>query len=296
MASTEMENLIDFLQQMQKTSAVPEVDEMRASLEQLASMITPDKDVATEAVTAAGVAAEWIYDPDASSRRVLLYFHGGGYVAGSLESHRDLLTRLAKATGRRILAPDYRLAPEHPFPAAVEDAVAVYRWLLEEGGSAPSEVAVAGDSAGGGLTLAMLINLRDAGDPLPAAGVCLSPWTDLAVTGASVRERAEADPFVTPEGLRHLSGLYRQGEDARHPLVSPLYGDLSGLPPLLIQVGDRECLLDDSVRLAEKAEADGVDVTLEVWEGMIHVFQSFAAVAPEGVEGIRKIAEYLADR
>jgi acetyl esterase/lipase len=271
----------------------PDVAAMRNGLEQLSAMAPPYDGVFLSGVVAGGVPAEWVAVPGSAGKGVILYFHGGGYTAGSLSSHRNMVSRLAVEAGRLLLAVDYRLAPEHPFPAAVEDAVAAYRWLVNCEGVPAREVIFGGDSAGGGLALAALIKLRDEGDRLPRAAFCLSPWTDLAMTGDSIRTKADVDPFIEPRALDFLAGQYLQGANPRHPLASPLYADLTGLPPLLIQVGERECLLDDSLRLAEKAKAAGVDVTIDVWPEMIHVFQSFAPVAPEGVAGIRRIAEYL---
>ncbi|MEW6076734.1 MAG: alpha/beta hydrolase [Thermodesulfobacteriota bacterium] len=293
MVSTEMHNLITFLQHTVDKGREPHVAAMRNGLEQLAAMAPPYEGVFLSGVDAGGVPAEWVAVPGSDGKGVILYFHGGGYTAGSLSSHRNLVSRLAVEAGRLLLAVDYRLAPEHPFPAAVDDAVAAYRWLVNSEGVPAGMVIIGGDSAGGGLALAALIKLREEGDRLPRAAFCLSPWTDLAMTGDSIRTKADEDPFVEPRALGFLAGQYLQGTDPEHPLASPLYADLTGLPPLLIQVGERECLLDDSLRLAEKAKAAGVDVTIDVWPEMIHVFQSFAPVAPEGVAGIRRVAEYL---
>jgi acetyl esterase/lipase len=191
-----------------------------------------------------------------------------------------------------VLLIDYRLAPEHPHPAAVEDSTRAYRWLLETG-SNPKRMAIAGDSAGGGLTVATLVALRDAGVPLPAAAVCLSPWVDLEGIGESMTTKAAVDPMVQREPLLRMASMYLAGQDPRTPLAAPLYADLRGLPPLLIQVGTAETLLDDSVRLAERARAAGVQVTLEPWEDMIHVWQAFAAMLPEGQQAIERIGEFL---
>ncbi|MFW6237465.1 MAG: alpha/beta hydrolase, partial [Desulfosudaceae bacterium] len=271
----------------------PDPQKLRAGLEQMAAMVPADEDISIESESAGGVPVEWADAPGGAADRFLVYFHGGGYAGGSPRTHRDMIARLARATGRRILAVDYRLAPENPFPAAVDDAASAWQWLIYDYGANPEDTAVAGDSAGGGLALALLVKLRDEGRPLPAAAVLMSPWADLAVTGPSARDKAEEDPFLTPEGLRYFSELYRHGADPEDPLVSPLFADMTGLPPMLIQVGERECLLDDSARLAEKARAAGVDVTLEVWESMVHVFQGFAAVLPEGQKAIARIGEYL---
>jgi acetyl esterase/lipase len=193
------------------------------------------------------------------------------------------------------LAVDYRLAPEHPFPAAVEDAVAGYDWLLSTGVD-PAQVIIGGDSAGGGLTVATLVALKDAGVPMPSADLCISPWTDLALTGGSLRSKADADPMIAPDRITRVRDAYVGDADPREPLASPIYADLSGLPPMLIQVGENEVLLDDSTRLAERAEAARVDVTLEVWPEMIHVWHFFAELLPEGQQAIDRIGEYLRER
>jgi acetyl esterase/lipase len=190
------------------------------------------------------------------------------------------------------LGVDYRLAPEHPFPAAVEDATAAYRWLVSRG-TDPAHIAIAGDSAGGGLTLATLIALRDAGDPLPAAAACLSPWVDLEGVGASMTSKAAVDPFVRKEMIEFMAQQYLGGRDLRTPLAAPLYADLQGLPPLLIQVGTAEVLLDDATRIAERARAAGVEVSLEVWDDMIHVWQLFAPMLPEGQQAIERIGAFI---
>ena len=244
-----------------------------------------------EPVTADGRPAEWISTAD-SVDRVILYLHGGGYMLGSLASYRGLGSRLATAAGARVLNLDYRLAPEHRFPAPVEDSTAAYRWLLEQGISA-GRIAIAGDSAGGGLALATLLAQRDAGDPLPAAGIGLSAWTDLTAEGESLTSRAALDPWVAPAGLRAVARLFLSGADPRNPLASPLHGDLRGLPPHLLQVGALETLYDDTRRFAERAKAAGVDVTMEEVPEMVHVFQMFAAVEPEGQAAIDRIGEFV---
>ncbi len=235
---------------------------------------------------------EWLRPCVVSNRGTLLYLHGGGYTTGSLVSHRGLAARIAAAAGKRLLLLDYRLAPEHPFPAAVEDAVFTYRWLLE-GGISPLDIALVGDSAGGGLVMAALISLRDGKAPLPAAAVCLSPWADLAMTGESHRTKSRADPCLTSGYLRETAQDYLQDTDPLSPAASPVYADLHGLPPLLIEVGGREVLLDDATRLAIRAHNGDVEVTLEVWRGMIHVWQMAARVLPEARHALEHIGDFL---
>lgn len=243
-------------------------------------------------VDAGGVPAEWVEGRGASAAATLLYVHGGGYTVGSVGTHRATVARFSEATGARALSLDYRLGPEHPFPAAVDDAVAAYRWLLARG-TDPRTIIVAGDSAGGGLTVATLVALRDRGEPLPAGGVCISPWADLECSGASMTTKADADPMCNREGLLGMAAAYLAGQDPRSPLASPIYADLTGLPPLLIHVGTAETLLDDSTRLAERAHAAGVSVDLEVWDDMIHVWHAFAPLLPEADQAIARVGTWV---
>ena len=249
--------------------------------------------VSQERVSAGGVDGEWIAGSNAPHDKAILYFHGGGFRLGSVSSHRELIARIAEASGCRVLAINYRLAPEHRFPAQLEDAIAAYGWMLDQG-LRPANIAFAGDSAGGNLVLATLLGLRERALPLPAAGVLMSPWTDLAATGESYTSRADADPIHQRPTILALAKNYLgEGGDPRNPLASPLYADLAGLPPLLIQVGDRETVLDDSTMFADKARAAGIGVELQVWNGMIHVFQMFGAELPEARRAIASIAEFL---
>ena len=266
--------------------------EMRPVLERLFTDFPSARQVKCEPVSAGGVKAEWITAPNAAADRAILYLHGGGYIMGSINTHRELIARLSKAAQARMLALDYRLAPEHPFPAPVEDATASYRWMLAQG-LKPSRIAVAGDSAGGGLTVAALVAFRDAGLPMPAAGIPISPWVDLEAIGESMKTRSSQDPIVKPEMIREIARVYLAGQNPRSPLAAPLYADLHGLPPLLIHVGDAEALLDDSKRLAERAKAAGVDVTLEVWPEMPHVWHLFAHFLPEGQQAIDRAGEFV---
>lgn len=248
--------------------------------------------VSCRPVSAGGVDGEWIAPADTPQDKAILYFHGGGFRLGSVASHRDLIARIAIASGCRVLAIDYRLAPEHRFPAALEDAVAAYAWLRGQG-LKPRDIALAGDSAGGNLVLTAMLWLRDRGEPLPAAGVLMSPWTDLAATGASYESRAAADPIHQRSMILALAkGYLGEGGDPRDPLASPLHADLSGLPPLLIHAGDRETVRDDATMLAEKARTAGVETELQVWDGMIHVFQMFPEI-PQARQAIAAIAAFL---
>lgn len=249
--------------------------------------------VTCERVTAGGIDGEWISPAHAPKDRAVLYFHGGGFRVGSVASHRDLIAQIALASGCRVLAINYRLAPQHRFPAALDDARAAYDWLLGQGLKS-ANIAFAGDSAGGNLALAAMLALRERRLPLPAAAVLMSPWTDLAATGASYVSRAEADPIHQRSMILALAENYLGGQgNLCDPLVSPLYADLTDLPPLLIQAGDCETVLDDSVMLADKARAAGVKVDLQVWDGMIHVFQMFGAELPEAHQAIAEIASFL---
>jgi monoterpene epsilon-lactone hydrolase len=248
--------------------------------------------VTCERVSAGGVDGEWISPADAPEDKAILYFHGGGFRIGSVTSHRDLIAQIALASGCRVLAINYRLAPEYRFPAALDDALAAYGWMLDRGLKS-TNIAFAGDSAGGNLVLAAMLAVRDRRLPLPASAVLMSPWTDLAATGPSYVTRAEADPIHQRPMILALARNYLGGQgDPYDPLVSPLYADLQGLPPLLIQVGDRETVLDDSVMFADMARAAGIDVSLEVWDGMIHVFQMFGEL-PEARQAIASIAGFL---
>ncbi|HEY7665639.1 MAG TPA: alpha/beta hydrolase [Xanthobacteraceae bacterium] len=248
----------------------------------------------TTQIDAGGVNAVRVVVPQARSDRYVLYFHGGAYAVGSAALFRDLTWRIGAAAGACVLYFDYRLAPEHPFPAALEDAVAVYRWLA--GRCDPRQIAFMGDSAGGGLALATLHKLRDDGFALPAAIVALSPWTDLALTGPSLRSNAAADPTLNVDHLPALAHAYLAGADPRHRYASPLYGDASGLPPTLIQVGSDEILRDDSLRMAERLRAAGCEVEIQVWPRMPHVWHLYARILPEARRAIEQIGAFLQDK
>jgi epsilon-lactone hydrolase len=243
--------------------------------------------VKVEPVTANGVRAEWTWTQGDANDAALLYLHGGGYVIGSLDSHRHLVAEAGRAAGCWALALDYRLAPEHPFPAPVEDTLAAYRWLLDRGVQ-PGRIAIAGDSAGGGLVVAAMVAMRDAGLPQPGCGWCISPWVDMEAKGETMTSRAAADPTVQREGILDMARLYMSGADPRAPLASPIHAYLKGLAPLLIQVGACEVLLDDALSLAKVAGAADVRVDLQVWPEMIHVWHLFH---PELAAGRRAIGD-----
>jgi epsilon-lactone hydrolase len=295
MPSEAMQAIIDTLR-----AAPPAADRdiavRRKEMNELAAISPIDERVSVEPVDAAGVPCERIAAPGTTDDAWLLYLHGGAYVAGSLLTHRSHAARLSAAIGCTVLNVDYRLAPEHPYPAAVDDAVAAYRWLLGPGGAAPERVAIAGDSAGGGLSAALLVALRDAGDPLPACAALISPWTDLTMTAATYETRADADPMIARDRLAVDAASYLAGADPRTPLASPLHADLRDLPPVLVHVGDAECLLDDSVVFAERAAAAGVDCTLEVTPEAIHVWHVFAGFAPEADAAVARLASWVRDR
>jgi acetyl esterase/lipase len=268
------------------------IDDDRLSYERIMSELPIDDDIETKRVGANGVSAEWIWAPESEEGRVVLYLHGGGYVFGSVRTHRVLLAHLARAAKALVLALDYRLAPEMPFPAPVEDSVSAYQWLLSEGIDS-GNIVIGGDSAGGGLVVAALVALRSVGEPMPAAGVCISPWADMESTGKSMTTNAESDPSVSKERLLKLADVYLDGKSPQAPLASPIHADLTGLPPLLLQVGGIEVLLDDSTMLKERAEKVGVSVEMEVWDDMPHVWHHYAPILPEARKAIGKIGEFV---
>lgn len=234
----------------------------------------------------------WIVPSNAKQDKVILHLHGGGYVLGGIDDHQSFAILMAQTLKMKVLMPEYRLAPENPFPAALEDALKVYRWLLAQG--YPSkDIIVSGDSAGGGLSLAAVLSLREAGEPLPAAVACMSPWADLTFRGKSYVTRQKVEVLLNEDVLREWAEAYAGGENASHPLISPAYADFHGFPPLLIQVGDDEILLDDAVMLAEKAKSDGVDVTLKIWDGMWHVWQALGELIPESKKSFEEMAWFV---
>ncbi|MEC8959042.1 MAG: alpha/beta hydrolase, partial [Chloroflexota bacterium] len=235
---------------------------------------------------------QWITASGVPQDRLIIYLHGGAYATCSPTTHQDLISRLSLASGTAALGVDYRLAPEYLFPAAVEDCLAAYNWALSHSFE-PGNIVLAGDSAGGGLVVSVLLAARDSALPLPAAGVCFSPWVDLECTGESMSVNDDLDAFIKYEGLFARAQSYLGEADPKHPWASALYADLHGLPPLLIHVGSAETLLDDSTRLAILAKDSGVDVSFKIWDDMVHVWQLFASVLPEGQQSIDESGEFI---
>jgi monoterpene epsilon-lactone hydrolase len=268
------------------------VQKQRKALERFAKFsILPGK-TKIQALQIGKIAAEWISVGDTPEDCVILYLHGGDYCIGSLNTHRELAARISKASKIKTLLIDYRLAPEHPYPAAIEDVVIAYQWLLKNGFSS-NNIVIAGDSAGGGLVIAALVKLRDLGESLPAAAICLSAWTDLQSTGESMKTHFQKDPFLTPEWLKFMAKHYAANSDFKTPLISPIYAGLALLPPLLIQVGSDEILLSDSIRLADRAREAGLDTTLKVWNNMWHVWHFFAGKMPEANRALNHIGSFI---
>ncbi len=298
MPSQAMQDAIDALRDRQKASAgqaPPTLEQRRAAFTPGDRLHPVPDDVQVTDVTAGGVPAHWLTAPGADAGRVLLFLHGGGYELGSVRSDGELAARLGRASGMRVLFPEYRLAPEHPFPAAIDDVLTAWHWLRTGQDLSAGSLTVAGDSAGGGLAVALLVATRDAGQAMPAAAVLMSPTVDLTSSGASMTERAEQDPISTPAMLRQFAAGYLAGADPKTPLASPLFASLAGLPPLLIQVGTADLLLSDSERLATAAAHAGVDVTLQIGEGLPHVYQLLLGT-PEAAQATGQIGKFLRAR
>ena len=268
------------------------IEKARKGMEDLTKFAHLPSNTKVEQVIIDGIAAEWVYGNSAKEDKVVLYLHGGGYNMCSPNTHRELAAHISNYSGARVLVPDYRLAPEHPFPCGLEDATSAYRWLLGRGFSGEN-IAIAGDSAGGGLSIATAILLRDTGDPPPASIACISPWTDLALTGDSIKTNSKVDPMLNVESLKAKADNYAGNADPRSPLISPLYADLSGLSPLLIHVGSDELLFQDSVRIAKKAENAGVSVSLKIYDHLWHVFHLNAKLMPEAKSALADFGSFI---
>ncbi|MGE0226215.1 MAG: alpha/beta hydrolase [Acetobacteraceae bacterium] len=291
MSATDIDELRALLTSRPRPTSIAE---RRERLDAIGGGSGSAADVRLEQTSADGVPAEWSVTPAADAERVLLFFHGGGFSAGSIVSHRGLVTETGRSAQARTLAIDYRRTPEHPFPAALEDAMRAYRFLLSQG-VRPQRIAVGGDSAGGGLTLALMVSLREQGLPLPACGWCMSPWVDMEAQGESYATREADDPIISRAYIQELAGWYLNGVDPRTPLAAPIHADLRGLPPLLVQVGSAETLYDDSVRIAARAGAADVRVTLEVWPRMIHAFPLFFQHLADGRRAIARAGAFIRD-
>lgn len=294
MTVSQLDSLITLLRS-RPAPATQDVVDSRARFEKMGAFLGGAPDAKCETVDVDGVPAEWVSAADVDAGRAVLYLHGGGYAIGSLNTHRRLAFDISAAAHARVLLLDYRLAPEHPFPAAVDDAATAWRWLLKQG-LAADKLAIAGDSAGGGLAIATLVNLRDRKLGLPACAAAISPWVDLEGVGTSMTARSAQDPMVQKAGLTWMAEMYLAGKDPRTPLAAPLHADLSGLPPVLVQVGTAETLLDDATRIAERLHSAGNEVKLSVWPNMLHVFPLFAPILSEGMDGCREIGQFLRAR
>jgi acetyl esterase/lipase len=271
------------------------IEELREHIKQFWVGFGPViKGVEVQPVLISAIRGEWVVPESATGRRVVLYFHGGGFIGGSPETHRSLVARLAHASSARALVPQYRLAPEHPYPAALRDAADAYRWLLTQGVT-PNNIIFAGDGSGGGLVLATLLALRNAGLPLPAAAVCFSPWTDMTLSGWSMLKNKVSDDALSWELLATCSRHYLKGGSPAEPFASPIYGDFRGLPPMMIHAGSMEVLRDDASRIGERAAAANVNVNVEVYEGMPHLFQGFPEL-PESKVSITRAAAFIKAR
>lgn len=280
-----------YIQRVDTKSVAP--TELREKLIRVSRFLRKVRGVSVEETTINGLHAEWVRPEIAREGKVLLYLHGGAYVIGNCRTHRNMVSHIAKAARMNAVVPEYRLAPENRFPAGIEDAVGVYRSLLADG-IEPGDITIAGDSAGGGLTVATLLSLRHAGDPMPANALLLSPFLDITASGESMQTRAGQDPWFHPEDIAVVAGHYCNDENEhRNPLVSPVFANVAGLPPTYIQVGDAEILLSDSTRFAEKLKEAGVDVEIEIFPEMWHVFQLFVGKMPEARAAIDKIGAYL---
>jgi monoterpene epsilon-lactone hydrolase len=295
--STEQKENLDAILRQGAFPATADVNEQRRQLKALLSAQPLPGDVTVTAATLGGVPTAEITVDGVEPRNTVLYFHGGVYVLGDAFLAAELASQIGRRTRAKVISVDYRLAPEHPYPAAVDDALAAYAALLDNG-TAPSGIAFAGESAGGGLAIALLVSARDRGLPLPAATYVMSPYVDLTLAGGTMESKRAADPLLSPEGLRARVGDYTAGQDAGLGLISPIFADLSGLPPLIIQAGTHEVLLDDAIRLARQAAIAEIEVTLDITPGVPHVFQAYHAILDEAAAALdragQRLAAYLA--
>jgi acetyl esterase/lipase len=290
--STEQRENLDAVLRQSAFPVDVDVSEQRRLLREVTSAQPLPADVTVTAAVLGGVPTAEITVDGVEAGHVVLYFHGGVYVLGDAFGAADLAAQIGRRTRARVISVDYRLAPEHPYPAAVDDALAAYQALLDNG-AAPSDIVFAGESAGGGLAVATLVNARDHGLPLPAAAFVMSPYADLTLAGTTMETKREVDPLMSPENLRTRVTDYTAGQDATIGLISPVFADLSGLPPLLIQAGTHEVLLDDAVRLARQAATADVEVTLDLTPGVPHVFQTFYPILDEAAAALDRAGQFL---
>jgi len=290
--STEQRETLDAILRQSAFPADIDVSEQRRLLRELTSAQPLPADVTVTAATLGGVPTAEITIDGIEPRHVVLYFHGGVYVLGDAFQAAGLASQVGRQTHAKVISVDYRLAPEHPYPAAVDDALAAYEALLR-GGTAPSDIAFAGESAGGGLAIATLVNARDHGLPLPAAAFVMSPYADLTLAGTTMETKRDADPLLSRENLQPRVTDYTSGQDAALGLISPIFADLSGLPPLIIQAGTHEVLLDDAVRLAQQAATADVQVTLDITPGVPHVFQAYYPILDEAAAALDRAGQFL---
>jgi len=290
--STEQRETLDAILRQSAFPADSEVNEQRRQLRELLSAQPLPTDVTVTAAALGGVPTAEITVDGVEPRHVVLYFHGGVYVMGDAFLTADLASQVGRRTQAKVISVDYRLAPEHPYPAAVDDALAAYEALLRDG-TTPSDIVFAGESAGGGLAIATLVNARDHGTPLPAAAYVMSPYADLTLAGVTMETKREADPLMNPQALHARVTDYTSGQDPAAGLISPIFAELSGLPPLIIQAGTHEVLLDDAVRLARQAALADVEVTLDITPGVPHVFQAYHAILDEGAAALDRAGQLL---
>ena len=268
------------------------VEAHRSAMERLSKLTLLPAGTKTMPVSLDGIDAEWVSVGKVPENKAILYLHGGAYTFGSSNTHRDIAARISRYSGFKVLVSNYRLAPEFPYPAAIDDSTEAFRWLVRSGIS-PDSIAIAGDSAGGGLAIATVLSLREKGDPLPGSVVCFSPWIDLERKRESDIANIDNDPMMKPDWLDHMAALYACDNDLKDPYLSPVYADLKGLPPILIQVGSDEILLGDCMRFRDEALKAGVEVTLDVWEKMWHVWHFFGGMMPEGARALKEAGEFI---
>ena len=291
MVSKELEEVMAFLRQGKNNPVVPTLEQRRAYADQMGEMIKIPESITYEYTEINGVPVAWVDGPNSDKEKVIVYVHDGAYITGSITQCRALTLGFSDISGARVLVVDYRLAPENPYPAGLEDIISVYKWLIDSEKIDPKNIILTGTSAGGGLVMAVLVKLRDEGAAIPAAGILISPWADLTCQSNSFIEKAEDDPWLSTRVLKEAADYYIGDKDSRNPYISTIFADFNGIPPLFIQVGKVEMLLDDSLHLAENAEKTGIDYELDVWDDLFHVFVAFPS--PESQQAAEKIKSFI---